>query len=469
MQPGDNFRVVANGDAAFLKALVNDDPLQNVGATAQIANKHKQLIVDPRIAGGPASQEVRHSSEYVSDVLTVWRFMHVETDSMESVQSYPHPQANTLDRMIASISGNGAVAQEIVFTAPIAGPNHQQDTNGDNVLDMADESPSMSPNPPNPMGNGRFENGWARVGAEPDHVTTSGLDGNGHSFVRRAAGISVPFVVSKVAGPANLTGNVVALAGTTITLKTESAQALENGHNGGVINVAGVEMQITGVNLLTNEVTVAVLEDIPVRIHDDDDDSLLPRLPMLDFVQESDNRLENLFADAYIRPVHDGGGDLNNNQTDIPFILNTSHTDAFYWDSRDNNRASFWVVYVLSAFQPAWDSMKRDDDPIDEKAVFGLTWSKSGTAGIFTYLETLREGAPFANNRPGQPEDFERLTVLHEIGHLLYLDHGDNTDNPGANGVMNTEPFNLPVHGTFDYRFNDNHLHIIRVSEKPRS
>ncbi len=82
MQPGDNFRLVANGDRDYVSRLTNDDNSQDVGGSNTERNLNKQRIVDPNVAGAAAAQEVRDAGKYVSDVLTVWRRLTVEVDSM---------------------------------------------------------------------------------------------------------------------------------------------------------------------------------------------------------------------------------------------------------------------------------------------------------------------------------------------------------------------------------------------------
>ena len=82
MQPGDNFRVMVNGDRDFLATLANSDSAQNVGGSDAEKNANKQRIVCTNITGTIAEKEIRRADHYASDVLTVWRFLHVEVDSM---------------------------------------------------------------------------------------------------------------------------------------------------------------------------------------------------------------------------------------------------------------------------------------------------------------------------------------------------------------------------------------------------
>jgi hypothetical protein len=182
-----------------------------------------------------------------------------------------------------------------------------------------------------------------------------------------------------------------------------------------------------------------------------------------------------LFADAYIRPVYDGGGNPENDTHDVPFILNTSNEAAFDWDSRNNNSSTFWVVYILTAFQPAHGpvGMGVDGDADWEPKVYGRSFftddgnDQNNVGGVLIYLETIREGTAVANTRPGQPEDLERRTVVHEVGHAFHLNHGNYADDYPANGIMNKNGLSGPTYGGANFRFVEHHLDKLRRTEKP--
>ncbi len=86
-QPGDNYRVAAAGEKAFLLELENNDEKQNLGANTKQRNGNKQRIVTtsmihPNNPASVAQAEIRKAGNYASDVLTTWRLVHVEVDSM---------------------------------------------------------------------------------------------------------------------------------------------------------------------------------------------------------------------------------------------------------------------------------------------------------------------------------------------------------------------------------------------------
>ncbi len=83
MQPGDNFRVAAFGDEEMLNHLDNDD--------RQLTTQWQDgaRLVDPVVmesAESPELAEVPRPEHFLSDTLTVWRFLHVERDSMADVE-----------------------------------------------------------------------------------------------------------------------------------------------------------------------------------------------------------------------------------------------------------------------------------------------------------------------------------------------------------------------------------------------
>ena len=80
MQPGDNFRIAAFGDRDFLERLENPDT-RIAGQSAAPGSR----LVDPQVldrTGLAESAEIPEAGRFVSDTLTVWRFLHVEMDSM---------------------------------------------------------------------------------------------------------------------------------------------------------------------------------------------------------------------------------------------------------------------------------------------------------------------------------------------------------------------------------------------------
>jgi hypothetical protein len=146
---------------------------------------------------------------------------------------------------------------------------------------------------------------------------------------------------------------------------------------------------------------------IRCEVYDDDNGSMLnPPLPKLPDV----STMVSAYAPAYVLPVFDVG----DNNLSVPFILNAIDIqDAYDWDSRSQNTTTFWVAYLLTAYQPyAVD----DGDPNSEFSPLGLTPSQEGGSLILLELHQLHEGI-------ADPTTEERDTVVHESGHSA----GDDT------------------------------------------
>jgi hypothetical protein len=185
-------------------------------------------------------------------------------------------------------------------------------------------------------------------------------------------------------------------------------------------------------------------------VHDDDDDSLLAKLPDV-------GAMGAAYREAYVLPVYDVG-DYNMN---VPFALNVQDTQGAFaamdWDSRSQNATSFWVAYVLAGFQgpraPGPQGPVADSDPNSETALGGATVpppSQGGPpgGGSLVFLEGHQVHEGYAN-----PISEEQITVVHESGHAV----ANNGDEP-VTGNNNRDP-----------TFTSKYLDLIRSSTKPLS
>lgn len=398
MQPGDNFRVVANGDKDFLGRLHNNDvELHNPPGT----NEDKQRIIDPAVAGSWSEKDVRTAGQYCTRTLTVWRFLHVERDSMGPPPTgEADAERNFTNGQVTGLSGAGGLVTEVTVDQ-----------------DLNDQSP---------MPNGRFENGRITIGSADSGV--GGLTSNTASSVALAQGLSLPFTIAGlddttqpptwVDGPS---GSVAGLNGQTFTLAT--AGVLSPQHIGLDFTVAGLPpMIIAGVNDQDKTLTVAQVL-LPFRLVDDDSQTM-PSLPDTTY-------LATAFAPAYVHALADppdGGGNPNNNEDTVPFRRNSYDSGLPGAAQSDaNRRDSFWVAYILGAFQPSLLSNRGDNDPNSEMGLGAACteiWQTHfwPTAAVFN--EDLRderaEGRVF----------FDGQIVAHEIGHEFGLDDKGTTRFP---------------------------------------
>ena len=428
MQPGDNFRIVANGDRDFLLRLENHDATQDAGATAAEKNANKQRICNMDVSGTPAEREIRQPGNFASDVLTVWRFLHVEVDSMAAPPT-TGPEKNTVDGSLAGVVGDGTVAQRVHLSVNLK-----------TGLAPPDNSANLTAG----TGNGRFENGWIQIGSgggTPGQTQTSDLLGNGDDYVRKDAGIDIPASVSR-SGQPDVIGKIIAWSGPAFTLNISSG-TLSTNYNGGSLNVAGVSATISTISG-SNIVNVTAPPTIPFVLHDDDVASH-PYQPNTSLMQASDSTNQNLFAAAYVRPAHH----VQHGTNIAPFLRNVeggtdfgSQMDAGC-DSTSLPR--FWTVYIQGMLQ---GSILADRDPNTEPIGFGRSFLSSRGGAVF--VEPVRE---YEARQGLQTGTVLKKTTIHEIGHQFTLQ-----DNTG--GLMN-QGWPVPLY------FTDDHLSIIRGIPKP--
>jgi hypothetical protein len=384
---GDNYRVAASMTQADLNNLTN----QNVPPND-----------DPDVRSTGFCGKV-------SPQLYVWRMLHLEMDSMAAVTG------NTVLGNVTAISGTTQVAQRVTLDVNLA---------------LGDGSARLdSPSP----GNGRFEHGSIKIGqgaGSPGQTETANLIGNGTDFVQKAGGVSIPFKIT-ASGLADVTGNIISLSGTTFGLNVTGG-TLTSSYSGGSLNVTGIVMTpITGVNPQAGTVTVQTLANIPVELRDDDV-AVMPHFA-------DTTRMAEKYADAFIEPVVDGGGDPTFNRDTVGFKLNMEATATQdLWDAlsapttpgaceSDGNRSpNFWIAYVLTAYQSKTAGGiggKGDNDPDSEEALGGVTDGLD--RGSFLFLEETKD------EERELGITLEAATVVHEIGHQFGL-----TDRGPGGGLM---------------------------------
>ena len=381
MQPGDNFRVVAATSADYFNGLA---ARQNDGAKASVTNSSGDVV----------------PPNHITPLLTVWRRLHVEVDSMQAVPLGSNQISGSITRVVGSPA---TLATQVVVNRFVGDQSGYLDTGV-------------------PACNGRFENGTVVIGGVTVDAITTNILGNGSVFFRTKLNQSfhIPFRLTK--GLATVSGQIWMFTNSSPNPIFGVSPLLTAGaFDGGLIRAGS---QIFGV--LTNTTNTVALTNFdisfPFTARDDDDNTLLPRLPDC-------SDLARAFAPAYVEPQLD----LPNPTPIVPFVLNmpysvpdaTPYRSAFRFDNiateADQN---FWTVYVLGAFQPV---QRKDCDPDDiEDAWYGLVDAINGQ-GAAIFFEVLRDYPPDSFS-------LERYTVTHEVGHLFNGRHVDD-------GVMsNTNP-----------------------------
>jgi hypothetical protein len=379
MQPGDNFRVVAS-------------PLANFPGDCVAANTN-----DPGalwFSGG--TNEI--PANCTSPMLTVWRRLHVEVDSMAAIG----PGSNAVFGNIVGLLGNPATGAT----------NAALDVNLVTGLTPTDNSLNLDSLPA--PGNGRFENGSILIGTPGSQQLTTGLLGNGTNYIRMPTGssFSIPFTIT---GTNVGTNSGVKTTGRICSLVTNAAGCafgvttplMTNLFNGGTLVVMG-QTYTVATNTATNVLITTTGVTLPFSMVDDDDNTILPRNP-------DTTDLARAFKPAYVTPFYD----LTNARPTAPFVANLAQdTQATklsmyaYDNAATAFDSGFWTIYLLGAFQQLTEA---DDDPNLEGGTLGEVDALYGQ-GAMIFLEVLRE-------TPATTYVSEQYTVSHEVGHLFGGSH----------------------------------------------
>ena len=312
----------------------------------------------------------------------------------------------------------------------------------------------------NSTGNRRFNNGIIRIGNSLQtlcSIPNPCIDSTGEDFVNLFAPQDLTF-----GGTLTCTLKKTSLQDLVLTIKEVErlpgpdfkvvAQAPSPvnlaDYNGGSISVAGGPWCISCLQTFNgNNVSFVVLNTsgksnfiVPLQIFDDDDIPFTGPSSRISDISFSDS--EVAFAEAYIDVKNDGGGKSGNNQT-IDFDRNVDAPSGIldiysqqkisdyytnYAQSKTYERSSYWVVYVLSAWQYRTDL---DADPIStEENLLAATVDPYGSldcsitrGGTITAIfhESIREAS-----------DSPSSILVHELGHQCCLTHGNQDSNGGV-------------------------------------
>ncbi|MCB0557056.1 MAG: hypothetical protein KDD02_26145 [Phaeodactylibacter sp.] len=422
--PGDNYRVAASFELPFLQMLVNED-----------RKKHGLSIVHPR-AG---KNEIPLSRFFTSPVLTVWRLLHIEFDSMENVVDDKNKKVG----MFTDFDGPLATAARAIKGIGVT----------------LEDEPNSSDNPPSldrgysSSWNGRFENGTLIVGRQfSQKIDIKANEAHKAIFDKPASFLPVEFSIYLPSGD-SISGEVIQISHPLdFVYELNVAYGnLSQAITGYPMRVGlGTPVNLSWVNAGANQVASSSL-NILFDLWDDDAtaaDNLLP----YNFNTDPDGLKGDLaaFQDAYIEPT-----DYPNNLPNlIPFYPNLIEKDTInnrytiYGDSRMVENTFYklvWIAYTAAVFQTgAWrkdaDPNKEfENDPSNPKLNglnLGLTVhslndsdnkvSKGGNYSVIPF-ENFRD----ANSSGIIPNvvSFRGRSIAHEIGHQFGFSHTENIEN----------------------------------------
>jgi hypothetical protein len=496
MQPGDNFKIVATTNPDLVATNPSNPRLivsgQQILNTTNINMPPVSLPQQPD-TGQPA---IASAEAMTSQLLTVWRRLHVEVDSMDAPSTSSTDANNNFSSGdIKTITSKGNDIELGLYESNTTNLTRPLDLTLPNRIQ--DLSPNLSgmnnPTLNNPgLGNGRFENGTITIGNATQSVIITPLIGNGINFVRfqETNTNRIPFTL--VNGSNTLTGTIKELDFINREF-TLSRSVGGTNYNGGTLTIAGITFNVT--NAKGPKITVMEQPSLPLIKLVDDDTATTPFLTgasdaAFDLMQNTDVPTNNLFARAYVKPIYDLPGQQNN------LFIRNYQTPAQITTQLDLNQSTkgapnYWVVYIQGAFQGSSFVRTRDNtnqitkeigdgDPLSEVlstgtgnnaitrgAVLAET-AKQGIAGSERSLGTVLFMETIADQARNSGFDCKTITTVHEVGHQFDLIHKDPDnlnllENDIRLGIMSALCGQMTVQ-----EFIRSHIKLIRNSERPQ-
>lgn len=457
MQPGDNFRIVASVNSALLLGFYSVQGLN---------------VIDG-ITGNNLDETGNATSgcSITSPLLTVWRRLHVEVDSMAAPPDSTDPLAFT-DPERNFIKGNIIGIQQAVINGNTVVTILNLELLTTDVL-LRDRSRDLSSRF---RGPGRFENGTIVIC--PTIADCTGglafgpLFGNGYDYVRKDTGFTIPFNIVNSSGNNPIVGNVIGIDTNTNAFIIDGNVVAGDTYSGGTLVVAGVTFSVS--SAAGPNINVNGIPRLPFTLTDDDQE-MAPFISNLanpaagvefELMQPFLTTNNNIYAAAYIKPVYDFV-----NQTSPPFKRNIRADQANDDDAKAQLTAGrdsvstddYWTCYVQGAFQ---EDTLRDQDPNGEgPVIFGWT-PDLDYRGSFIFFEAGMRDFPASGlvgggTPPLDRHNLIRVTVAHEVGHQFGLmDSSQPGGNPG--GIMDQ---GLP--GFTQLFFSNGDLRLLRLRIKP--
>jgi Glucodextranase, domain B len=432
-QPGNNFKVAASGQATYVNSLVVDRVnLKDVDGRGLPTDKGRS-----------------------TDLLTVWRKLHVEIDSMGTV---------TGNRLTGNITRISADSTQVTVDNDLR-------VDGSGVPDGSATLDDV------PAGNGRFEHGTVTI-AGVTTITT--IDANGHASIARAAGLNLtatplPFeaIDNDVFGNSTMAGTVTRIFHVTDRGWALALNVVSHSETpvdwpdfiGGTISIGGGPAMAIQDSFEGQSLMIVDENDLRIPYSLTDDDAIAGDVPDVDT-----SGMEPIFAPAYILPAFDTSADTPT----APFELNSPFSrqavEIRATKGVPDSTDEYWVVTVLSGYQTAAtpealpsippSAVLGDNDPDSEGTIRAVAYKGSGVQGVILLMESIRDwiatprplgGAGGIDPPAGRQTRIQEI-LNHEVGHLFCLEHTDGLATPTEplGGVMNPSgpPVDDPAHGT---------------------
>jgi hypothetical protein len=440
LQPGDNYRVMASTSAAWRDDLRAYQP-SPAGEIRHYSN------------GATLTQDERNS---VSDMLTVWRTLHLEVDSMSAPPANPNDaERNFLRGSVAYFTVNGEPEPGNPPEDPpwpyaaVLVPDETVPP-----LGLADGSPDLTTGQ-----KGRFERGTLCIGTirEPPiqptgecaapAITIRPLVANGPDRVELGDTTAIPCTLQ---APDGSTASTAAMLWDGTRFRVSGR--LPSTFAGGNFDLGGVHFQIRSVyseGPTPPPPTTTYIDVEPgpeLRFHLVDDDAVThPFSVSSRLITDCQGNVDceadpsrNLFAQAYVTVKYD----LPSVQALASFQRNVPDATAAYKDQLARGRdlttlssLGYWAGYIQGAFQG--DALA-DGDPDAEGAlgvIQGATPDLVDTFGSLLFVEGIRDFSAILDT--SCPFDLNLTeSMAHELGHQFGLRH--------AEGAIMSQACNVP-------------------------
>jgi hypothetical protein len=434
MQPGDNFTVAASLSEPYRNGIV----VNNLNGN-QLNNSLGEQIHISKL------DNVYQTAGIRTRMLTIWRRLHIEVDSMDDVRE--NYAAGTITNSVTILRG-------------------RPDTLNLSVSGLDTD---------------RFENGRVEIGTSLGALTVTGNVG-GFVLVTNnttntiSCSIGTNFNITNAGHTRTVAGTAVSNAtlspGQSGTIAVNSTPLIDNAFQNGTMalisTLTSLPVNSNSANSIdvtnnhTSTITIAAgslfrlyddddfNDDNPTNLHGDDGEDVIEKSATFSLMRNSDGVAQNVYAAAYIQPNYDWARQANYNQGDVAFFLNRTQTtdelDAFLNGLRNSDgdeRDDFWIAYLLLGYQ----SRTTDDNDRDAESSLGGATIAMGTANspptapqpfprggdnTLFYMENCRD-LDQANLVNMVPLEWEMGTAPHEIGHQMGL----AGDEPGY-GIMST-------------------------------
>lgn len=394
-QPGDNFLVAASADGSYILG---------VGVNGHVLRDGDGDVL-------PTDEGV------VSPLLTIWRLVHMEADSMAGASAAANENRLT-----------GTVQDSTCEDVPVPAGGVVGTCRYDIDAPIPEEVDS-------------YEGGWIEAGGTRYDLPEEG---------------TVNFTINTTGG-----GAVSCTAWSVIDVGCNTVRTLRPG--GGTCPPAG-------------QPSPCAADESAFVLHDDDDEThaqtSLPRLPDLTGrLQSTDSEATNALFRAFIRPTHDAGGDQNN----LPFAKNVpagGEPAQIQSGKSCVSSDAYWCGYIANVWQHA---IPKDREPDSTSGTYGTsngwtantavtgasTFGSHADNGCIVFTEFHRdvgvERAPPAAGAAVISQQVQ-FTTVHEFGHTMTACHGDN-------GIMCYPPFRALPAALMNFR--DPSISRMRWQQRP--